>query len=165
MLTRRACDPVNKPCHMLGTYTTPKNDSAAENPDLNPQQGWGFATWFSRIVAACWEPIFQVGILVQRLQRMSSRAVAQRACIAAGRPELYSACMALATQDEMGPMPDGVNEPACCAGTLPAVNITKCTSIWIFRSIWHTAVNRLHPLNCRVHGDGRACAAEAARLL
>ena len=45
---------------MLGTYTTPQNDSAAADPNLNPKQGWGIAEWFSRSVAHCWEPIFQV---------------------------------------------------------------------------------------------------------
>ena len=45
---------------MLGTYTTPQNDSAAADPHLNPKQGWGIAEWFSRSVAHCWEPIFQV---------------------------------------------------------------------------------------------------------
>ena len=56
----RDCEPVGKPCYMLGTYTTPKNDSAAADPNLNPKQGWGIAEWFSRSVAHCWEPIFQV---------------------------------------------------------------------------------------------------------
>lgn len=62
LLRCRDCNPVSKPCYMLGTYTTPHNDTAAADADLNPEQGWPIAQWFSRIVALCWEPIFQVSM-------------------------------------------------------------------------------------------------------
>lgn len=93
---------------MLGTYTPPQNDSAAADPNLNPQQGWSIAEWFSRSVAHCWEPIFQVS---QNIVHIASRSKAFSAGCCTETHTMGTVC----TQAEMGPMPEGVHPPACCA--------------------------------------------------